>query len=91
MSSRDKHGAERAAGRDDAGGEGLRIAVAPHLGIGHRREGRRRGDRRARDRGQGPANFSAHSVVQWLSITFFWLADMASYLSLFMIQTKGVV
>jgi len=30
-------------------------------------------------------------VVQWSSTTFFCPADIASYLSLFITQTKGVV
>ncbi len=49
------HDAERAAGGDHAGGEGLRIAVAPHLRIGDLRERRRGRDRRAADRRKAAA------------------------------------
>ena len=49
------HDAERAAGRDHAGRERLRIVEAPHLRIGDPREGRRGRDRRAADRGKAAA------------------------------------
>ena len=52
---RRQHGAERAAGGDDAGGEGLRIVVAAHLRIGDGRESRGGRDRGARDRGKAGA------------------------------------
>ena len=38
---------------------------------------------------QGAASFSAHSVVQWSSITFFCAGDMASYLALFIDPDEG--
>ncbi len=50
-----QHRAQRAAGRDHAGGEGLRIAEAAHFRIGHRRERRSRRHRRAADRGKAAA------------------------------------
>ena len=49
------HDAERAAGRDHAGRERLRIAVAAHLRIGDARERRGGRDRRAADRGEAAA------------------------------------
>ena len=39
---------------------------------------------------QGEATFSAHSVVQWSSITFFCAGDMESYLALFIAQMNAV-
>ena len=50
-----KDGAERAAGGDHARGEGLRIVVSPHLGIGDGGEGCGGRDRRAADRGEAGA------------------------------------
>ena len=52
---RRQHGAERAAGGDHAGGEALRIAVAPHFRIGDGGERGRGRDRRAADRGKAAA------------------------------------
>ena len=52
---RRQHGAERAAGGDDAGGEGLRIVVAPHFRIGDGGKGRRGGDRGAGNSGKAGA------------------------------------
>ena len=52
---RRQHGAERAAGGDDAGSKRLRIVVAPHFRIGDGGESRGGGDRRARDRGKAGA------------------------------------
>ena len=50
-----KDGAERSAGGDHPGGEGLRIVVAPHLRIGDGGEGRRGRHRRTADRGKAGA------------------------------------
>ncbi len=49
------HDAQRAAGRDDAGGQVGRIAVPLHLRIGHLGHRRRGGDRRAADRAEAGA------------------------------------
>ena len=49
------HDAERAAGRDHAGGEALRIAVFAHLRIGDLGEGGGGGDRGAADRREAAA------------------------------------
>ena len=50
-----KDRAERAAGGDHAGGEGLRIIVSPHLGIGDGREGGGGRDGRTADRREAGA------------------------------------
>jgi hypothetical protein len=50
-----QHGAERAADRDHAGRERLRIVETAHFRIGDRRKRRGGRDRRAGDRGERPA------------------------------------
>ena len=52
---RRQHGAERTAGGNHAGGEGLRIVVAAHLRIGDGRERRGGRHRRAGNRGKAGA------------------------------------
>ena len=52
---RRQHGAERAAGGNDAGGEGLRIVVPPHFRIGDGGEGGGGRNRGAGDRGEAGA------------------------------------
>ena len=53
---RRKNGAERSAGGDHPGGEGLRISVSPHLRISDSGEGRCGRHRRTADRGEAGAS-----------------------------------